>query len=59
MNVICPKCGEQIAVLESLQPLNAQFHCPFDGHDFGVSVTHPEGTKPAPVLPLSDAPTAG
>jgi hypothetical protein len=36
MRVVCPGCGFSIVEVKSLGHVNAQFHCPNCGKDFGV-----------------------
>jgi len=39
MDIVCPKCGVFICKVDgNTTPINVQVHCPYEGHDFGLSV---------------------
>jgi hypothetical protein len=46
--ILCPKCNKALATVAPVSRLMLTVHCPFDGHDFGVTV-HPEGSTPETV----------
>lgn len=58
MNVVCPKCNEKLAEVQSVARLTLSVHCPFDGYDFGVSV-EPAVSPDEPSAPTAKESVAG